>query len=68
MVSKISQTVHWWHVSRCGWVRPDTGESSGRLNRGQLSSKARKAIVILLGLLHKILWLDIYAEKKSSTH
>ena len=61
MTSKISQAVHcWWIVHRWGWVRPNTGESFGRVGGGKVSTIA---IVILLGAVHEIIWSDRYVEK-----
>jgi hypothetical protein len=65
---KISQTAYcWWHVRRLGWVGPDSGESFGRVSRrrGEVSTIA---IVILSDLLHQLIWLDRYVEKKGCTH
>ena len=49
-------------------MRPDSGKSFGRACRGKLSTVDKRAIVIPLNLLHQIIWLNIYVEKKGSTH
>jgi hypothetical protein len=65
-ISKISQTVRcWWHVRRWGRVRPGTGKNLGRVDCGKVSTIA---IVMLLDLLHQLIWLDRYIEKKGPTH
>ena len=53
-VRKISQTVRRWHVSKWGWVRPDTG--AGRVSRGELGTVDNRDIVIqvLLNILDQM--------------
>ena len=66
--SKNSEAVSWWHVSRWSRVGPDTRKGFGRISHGKPSTVAKRAVVILLNLLHQMIWLDIYVEKKGSTH
>jgi hypothetical protein len=68
---KIPQAVRWWHVSRWGCVWLDTGESFGRVGRAgnlKVSTIVITAILIILVLLHKVIWLDISVEKEGSTY
>jgi hypothetical protein len=65
--SEISQTIHCWlHVCTWSWVGPDSGKNFGWAGRGKVSAIA---VVILLDLLHGLVGLDRYVEKKGpSTH
>ena len=66
MASKISQAVRCrWHVHRWGWVGPDAGNDFGWVSRGKVCAIAS---IILLGLLHEMIWLDLYIENKGHTH
>jgi hypothetical protein len=46
-------------------VKLDTGESFRKVGHGKVSTIA---IVILLDLLHRMIWLGGYVEKKGPTH
>ena len=64
--SKNSQAIPCrWRVRRWGWVGPDAGKSFGWDCRREVSTRP---IVTLLSLLHQMIWLDRYIEKKGPTH
>ena len=66
MTSKISQAVRCrWNVHRWGRVGPDAGKDFGWVSRGKVCAIAS---IILLGLLHEMIWLDLYIENKGHTH
>src|SRR6266702_5763770 len=67
-VSKIPQTVRRRHVSKRSRVGPHAGKSFGRVSRGKLSTISKKAIMIILNLLHQMIWLVIYVEDERATH
>ena len=59
MTSKISQTVHcWWIVHRWGWVRPNTGESFGRISRREVSIIVIVKDIMIKGLGFSAIWKE----------
>ena len=49
-------------------MRLATRKSVGRADRGMVSTIVIKAILIIVGLLRQIIWLDISVEKKDFTY